>query len=207
MSSTPDVNISNGVIASNGRKKKTKLPIILALIVIIIVGVAILIIIQPWKDGHKDASVEVSNTTNSPILDNDQLNKLDAEKEEDVLSARMSAFEYNHTITERLTKDDDYSYGQAVVDYGNKVDSLIGAAKAFYGFNYSQFIYVYGNDLDKAVYVATSLEPVITTDALRIDYLINLYNLYVSSGNTTEADAYDREIRRISNPEDQKGEG
>lgn len=178
---------------------KTKTPFLVTILAVLLIAAAVIIfvILKPWQTAS-EPSISTPNETTEVQLDDSGLNQLDSTKTEDISTARLAAFEYDLALIEKFVDDDSYTYDRAHADYAAKVAKLSGVAKLFFSFRFSGFICTYGNDLSEAIRTTKDVEPLATTDSLRLEYLMTLQSLYSASGKTVEADAYAREINRLT---------
>ena len=212
---------SENIIASNSSRVRPKKALLIGVITVIVVVAVVAVIVvflvnkQGDNSGRPSSSSSSSPSQAASSDDPEVLNGLDPETIADINAARESAMNYQTNIIKRMTAttDDDFDFEQARDEYAKKVDSLSGIAQLYYGIRYSEFYYVWGHSkdtvntvLNEAVKIAQKYEPLATNDIVKVDYLVNLQNLYTNADKTTEAEVYRREIEKLqSNGEEGKG--
>jgi len=209
------------IIASNSsrvRPKKAFLIGVIAVVVVVAVVAAVVVFLvnkQGNNSGRPGPSGSSSSSQAASSDDPTVLNGLDAEAIADISAARESAMNYQLDIIKRMTSsaNDEFGFEQAKDEYAKKVDSLSGVAQLYYGIRYSEFYFVWGHSkdtvntvLNEAVKIAQKYEPLATNDIVKVDYLVNLQNLYTNAGKTTEAEVYRREVEKLTT-NSQDGEG
>ncbi|MBR0480250.1 hypothetical protein IJJ46_00265 [Candidatus Saccharibacteria bacterium] len=212
------------IIASDSarlRPKKTLLIAIIALVLVAIVVVAVVLIVNKNGSNGSNPDNPGSSSSSSPAATSDDpgvLNNLSVENTEDVNAARASAMNYQlaaiKRVNEATNKDKDVdAYEKARDEFEKQVENLSGVSQLYYGIRYAEFVFLWEHSadkmnevLDKAVKIARKYEPLATTDETRVDYLVIVRNIYVGAGKATEAEIYDREIKKLT-VGDQNGEG
>ena len=208
------------IIVSNNSRVRPKKPLIIGIIVLaaIAVIVAVIVLVFNNKNNPGGSIFSPSSTSSSSAAASEDpgvLNTLNIDNSEDVSAARISAKNYQNAIIEKVNEDkkDVNAYSAACDEYEKQVEKLSGVPQLYYAIRYSEFVFLWEHSqenmntvLNKAVKIAQKYEALATTDETRIDYLVNMMNLYVGAGKTTEAEIYRREIEKLTIG-DQEGKG
>ena len=105
------------------------------------------------------------------------------------ISDSTKALMFSEEIDERI-ESNDYSYEDAVRDYGDALDSSQGDLKVYMAIAYANFVFNEKLDLDKAVGILDSVSDLVHGNVLENAYNGTYYDLYSSSGEVEEADYY-----------------
>ena len=206
------------IIASNSSRVRPKKAFLIGVIAVVAVVAAIVVFLvnkQGNNSGRPGPSGSSSSSQAASSDDPAVLNGLSIDNREDVNAARASAANYQLAVIKKVSeaqKDVD-AYSNARNEFEKQVEQLSGISQLYYGIRYSEFVFLWERSddkineiLNKAVKIAQRYESLATTDETRIDYLVNLMNMHVGAGKTTEAEVYRREIKKLTTG-DQDGEG
>lgn len=172
-------------------KQDKILRVILICLVLVIVGLTISLI---WVNSNNQAS----ETRQDSLIDTSgKMAGWDGP-----VSDSAKALVLAETIQDKLESDPDYNPPQALAEYQDIYNQATGNLKLYVAIEYAKYLYQTIGDHTEALRILNEVQDLVSTSN-QIDYYGILYDIYNTTGDTTNADHYRQllsEITKVEGP-------